>query len=122
MPSIIENSNDNRDRTARIYDQFYDTTVSVNANDFDVVFSYFISVSQNATIAGNFTSNLFRISQQSGINVLELLQQLKSTGGDKLKMNQVMAYYLNSFKNNTALYGASVVPRPNQLAAINVVQ
>jgi len=121
MPTIIDNIDDNRDRTVRIYDNFYNAEIAVNATDFDIVFSYFLTVSDNVTIAGNFTSNLFRISQQSGIRVLELLEQLKGIN-DKLKMNQVICYYLNSFKNNTSLYGVSVVPKPNQIVARNVVQ
>ena len=73
------------------------------------------------TIAGNFTSNLFRISQEADIPVLELLDQLKGLP-NKLEMNKVICYFLNSFKSNTSLYGVGVIARPNQLAARNVVQ
>jgi hypothetical protein len=120
MPTIIDNLNDNTERTVRIFDRFYQSDLAVNANEFDVVFSYFKSVCETEVIAGNFTSNLFRISQQSEINVLELLDQLKGIT-DKLQMNKVICYYLNSFKNNTALYGVSVIPKANQTVARNVV-
>jgi hypothetical protein len=120
MPTIID-SKTSVDRTVEIYDRFYSTKIVTNANEFDVVFSYFRSVCETDVIAGNFTSNLFRISQQSEINVLELLDQLKGIT-DKLQMNKVICYYLNSFKNNTALYGVSVIPKANQTVARNVVQ
>jgi hypothetical protein len=120
MPTIINNLQ-NTDRTILIYDNFYNTKLGINANEFDIVFSYFKSISDNDTIAGNFTSNLFRISQEADIPVLELLDQLKGLP-IKLEMNKVICYFLNSFKSNTSLYGTGVIPRPNQLAARNVVQ
>jgi len=120
MPTIVENIQ-NTDRTVLIYDNFYNTKLSINASEYDVVFSFFKSTSDNDAIAGNFTANLFRISQESEIPVLELLDQLRGLP-DKLQMNQVICYFLNSFRSNTSLYGVGVVPRPNQLAARNVVQ
>lgn len=119
MPTIIDNLT-NTDRTIQIFDNFYNTELAINASEFDIVFSFFKSTSENDTIAGNFTSNLFRIAQQSDINVLDLLNQLKGLP-NKLEMNKVICYFLNSFKSNTSLYGVSVIPKPNQLAARNVV-
>jgi hypothetical protein len=120
MPTIIDNQR-SPDRTIEIFDNFYNTKLGINANEFDIVFSFFKSTSDNDTIAGNFTSNLFRISQEADIPVLELLDQLKGLP-NKLEMNKVICYFLNSFKSNTSLYGVSVITRPNQLAARNVVQ
>lgn len=118
MPTINKT---NTDRTIIIFDNFYNTKLDINANEYDIVFSFFKSTSNNDTIAGNFTASLFRISQEAGIPVLDLLEQLKGLP-NKLEMNKVICYFLNSFKSNTALYGVGVVPRPNQLAARNVVQ
>jgi hypothetical protein len=121
MPTIIDNTT-SPDRTIVIFDNFYNTRLDINANEYDIVFSFFKFVSDNNdTIAGNFTANLFRISQESEIPVLELLDQIKGLN-NKLEMNKVICYFLNSFKSNTALYGVGVIPRPNQLVARNVVQ
>jgi len=120
MPTIIDNQT-NPDRTIEIFDNFYNTKLNINASEFDIVFSFFKSTSNNDTIAGNFTANLFRISQEADIPVLELLDQLRGLP-NKLEMNKVICYFLNNFKSNTSLYGVGVVPRPNQLAARNVVQ
>ena len=120
MPTIIDNQT-NPDRTILIFDNFYNTKLTINASEYDVVFSFFKSTSNNDTIAGNFTANLFRISQEADIPVLELLDQLRGLP-NKLEMNKVICYFLNNFKSNTSLYGVGVVPRPNQLAARNVVQ
>ena len=79
---------------------------------------YFKSLT-TATIAGNLTTILFRISQETKIPVLDLLGYIK--GKNKLEMNQVITYYLNSFKSKTSLYGISIVPQPNLPVARNVV-
>ena len=62
---------------------------------------------------------LFRIAQETNIPILELLSQVR--GKTKLEMNQVIAYYLNSVKSKTSLYGISSVPQSNQAAARNIV-
>jgi hypothetical protein len=93
----------------------------VNGNEFDIVNGYFKTVCDTKAIAGNFTSFLFRIAQETGIPVLDLLGQIQGTG-NKLQMNQVISYYLNSFKSKTSLYGVSTVPQSNQPVARNIVQ
>jgi hypothetical protein len=120
MPTIINDITNNTERTVKIFDNFYDTQLAVNASEFDLVFSYFKKVSDNDVIAGNFTANLFRISQLSEINVLDLLDQLKGVS-DKMQMNKIICYYLNSFKSNISLYGIGVVLKPSQIVARNVV-
>ena len=71
-------------------------------------------------IADNFTVVLFRISQETEIPVLDLLNQIKGT--NKMEMNQTIAYYLNSFKSKTSLYGIAIVPKSNQPVSRNIVQ
>jgi hypothetical protein len=108
------------DQTVLIYDNFYNTNLVVNAADYDVVYSFFKGASSNSQIAGNFTVFLFRIAQEASVNVLELLQTIKGQP-NKLQMNKVICYYLNSFKSKTALYGISTVPRPNESVQRNIV-
>jgi len=109
------------DLTVKIFDDFYAFNMVVSGNEFDIVNSYFISVCDTKTIAGNFTVFLFRIAQETGIPVLDLLGQIQGAGS-KLQMNQVITYYLNSFKSKTSLYGVSTVPQSNQPVARNIVQ
>ena len=106
--------------TVKIFDDFYSFNMVVNGNEYDIVNGYFKSVCGTKVIAGNFTAFLFRISQETGIPVLDLLGQIQGT--NKLQMNQVISYYLNSFKSKTSLYGMSTVPQSNQPVARNIVQ
>ena len=119
MAQIIDNRT-STDQTIRIFDSFYSFNTIVNAGDYDVVHSYFISKCDTVKIADNFTAALFRIAQETQIYILDLLNQIKGT--TTMELNQILAYYLNSFKSKTTLYGVSIAPRPNQPVARNIVQ
>ena len=108
-------------QTIAIFDSFYNLNLVVSATEYDVVYSYFKGVSKNTTIAGNFTVVLFRIAQDGNYNVLDLLAIIKGAG-NKLQMNKVICYYLNTFKSKASMYGVSNVPKPNQAVQRNVVQ
>lgn len=118
MATISKNSSS--DQTVRIFDNFYNTKLEVNAADWDVVFSFFKGTSDNTQIAANLASILFRIAQESNVNVLELLQLLKGQP-NKLSMNKVICYYLNTFKSKASLYGVGDIPKPNEAVQRNIV-
>jgi len=120
MAKIID-TRTQMDQTVRIFDSFYATSLVVNTNQYDVVHGFFRSVCPTKNIADNFTAVLFRICQETNIDALVLLQELKGVGS-KIKINKVMAYYLNSFKSKTSLYGIGNVPRSVQPVARNIVQ
>jgi len=119
MASIID-SKIGIDQTVLIFDSFYAVDLAVNSNEYDIVLGYFKSVCSTNTIAQNFTAFLFRISQETNIYALTLLDNIQ--GLNKLDMNRTIAYYMNSFKSKTSLYGISSVPTPNQPVARNIVQ
>ena len=68
------------DLTVKIFDDFYSFNMIVNGNEYDIVNGYFKTVCDTKNIAGNFTAFLFRISQETGIPVLDLLNQIQGTG------------------------------------------
>lgn len=108
------------DNTVVIFDNFYNQKVSVPAEQYNLVNSFFKGVCDTTEIAENFTAFLFKVSTASGIDPLEIIQSLKGDN-NKLKIDQKFAYYLNSFKSKTNLYGVAVVPKPVQPVARNVV-
>jgi hypothetical protein len=109
-----------RDNTVRIFDNFYSTSLKVNAADWDVVYSFFLGNSNNKSAASNFASLLFFIAQEGNFNVLDLLATIKGKA-NKLQMNQVICYYLNTFRPKTTLYGVGIIPKPNEAVQRNVV-
>ena len=118
MARIID-SRSNVDQTVKIFDEFYSFDLVVNASEYDIVFSYFKSICDTTQIAGNFTVYLFRIAQETQISVLDLLTYIQ--GKTQLETNTVIAYYLNSFKSKTSIYGFGTVPQPNEAVARNIV-
>jgi len=118
---MFTTSQDSVDKTVRIFDNFYTTQLVVNGSDYDVIFSFFKSVTANTKIAGNFTALLFGIAQEGGYNIMSLLDVLKRTENN-LQLTQVMAYYLNTFKGKNSLYGIGILPKPNEAVQRNVVQ
>lgn len=109
------------DRTIKIFDEFYATDLIVPSNDYDVVRGYFLNVCETTAIADNFTALFFRIAQEAGINPIELLEIIKTGANDKLSLDKVFCYYLNTFKSKSSLYGVAVIPKPIQPVARNVV-
>ena len=63
------------DQTIRIFDSFYQTTLVVNPSEYDIIRGYFITTCATKSIADNFTALMFRISQETGIPALDLLDQ-----------------------------------------------
>lgn len=111
----------NIDQTVLIYDSFYALNLKVDAAQYDMVYSFFYERSKNSTTAGNFTVLIFRISQETEIPVTTLLAELRGDSVEKLNVSTKIAYYLNSMKSKTSLYGLASLPLPNQSVARNVV-
>lgn len=105
--------------TQQIFDNFYNTSIVVNGSEYEVVLSYFRSVSASASIAENFTNLLFVISENTDIPVLDLLDQVKGTSG--LETDATLAYYLNAIRGGVVLYGVGVQPQPNPRVQRNVI-
>lgn len=112
---------DSVDKTVRIFDKFYSTQLVVNGTDYDVVYSYFKGLTNDTKLAGTYTAIMFRIAQEGGYNIMSLMDVIKGTENN-LQLNQVMAYYLNTFKGKNSLYGIGILPKPNEAVQRNVVQ
>jgi hypothetical protein len=119
MARIIDGPVSQSDLATRVFDQYYNFDLTVNTNQYDIVYSYFYSTTLNKNTAGNFTTMLFRISSITGSDTLELLDYMKNKS--KIEVNTTMAYYLNSIKSKTTLYGINIIPPPNQTVQRNIV-
>jgi len=106
------------DQTTKIFDRFYAYEVDVPSLEYDAVYSFFRSIYGTAEAAGNFTVSLFRVSQQSDIPVMDLLQQLQ--GQDQAELNLTLAYYLNNIRSPSTLLGINAVATPNYYVARNI--
>ena len=117
--STVNITKNNLDSTVKIFDNFYDTETVINADEFDIVRSFFLKHSTDTAIADDFTSVFFRIQQNYNISTDELLKKFKGLD-DPLAMDEVIAYYLNGLRSKSTLLGVSVLQQPNLYAARNV--
>jgi hypothetical protein len=116
----INYENTNLDQTVRVFDAFYEYDVNVPAAEYDVVNSYFKSIMTTKLAADNFTVSLFKVSEDTGVPALTLLQAFEGVSG--MNLNVTLAYYLNSIRNRATLLGVGVPVTANFYAARNVVQ
>lgn len=116
----VNYTNTKLDQTVRIFDDFYRYEANVPADQYDIVNSYFRSTMNDARVAENFTSSLFQVAQDTGINALTLLDSMQGLTGLDLTLN--MAYYLNQIRSRATLLGVNNPVVPNYYAARNVLQ
>jgi hypothetical protein len=110
--------NTKTDLTVQIFDRFYGYQQHVPVDQYDAVNSYFRSVFDSIEAAGNFTVSVFRVSNQTGIPVMNLLQQFQ--GQSAPQINLTLAYYLNGIRSSSTLLGINVPTQPNFYIARNI--
>lgn len=119
MGGTVNALNTNVDLTVRIYDQFYNYEQFVSSEEYDVVYSYMRSVFTTDLAAGNFTVALFRIADQTNVNVITVLQSLQ--GQNQIELTQTLCYYLNNLRSGSTLLGINLPTQANYYTARNVL-
>jgi hypothetical protein len=110
--------NNTTDQTVQIFDRFYGYQQQVPVDQYDSVLSYFQQVFGSDQAAGNFTVSVFRISHQTGIPVMSLLQQFQAQSPPEITLT--LAYYLNGLRSSSTLLGLNVPTQPNYYVVRNV--
>jgi hypothetical protein len=106
--------------TVSLADTFSTVNLKIDPNTYEIVLAFFRGMTTSEKTAKAFTENLYRIAQQTDIDVLTLLESFEGT--DKMSMTMTMAYYLNSFSDKTVMYGVNNIITANQPVARNIVQ
>jgi hypothetical protein len=119
MANIIDGPQSSTDKTVQIFDNFYNFDLVVDGNQYEIVHSFFYNLTKSKNVTDNFTLMIFRISTLSGENPLSLVDYLQ--GKSKMEVNSILAYYLNSVKSKTSLYGVNSTPQPNYNTQRNIV-
>ena len=116
MP-IIKNTTQ-VDSATQVFDQFYNFETQVNASEYELVYSYLLSVLNDPKAAENFTASLYRVSTISNIAILDLLEELKGKSG--LSLTATLAYFLNTVRDASNYLGVTVPRMPVRHVARNV--
>jgi hypothetical protein len=119
MAQSLDQPRSNLDSTVRVFDRFYDFDLVVDANQYEIVYSYFYDMSKSKVIARNFTTIIFRIANITGESAMRVMEDVKGT--TKFETNAILTYYLNSIRSKSTLFGIGVIPSPNQSIQRNVV-
>ena len=114
----VNNYNPQIDQTVQIFDQFYEYSVSVPSQEYDAVYSYLRSQFGTTDEAANFAVTVFRISEESRIPVMDLLQQLQ--GLSAIELTLTLSYYLNNLRSSSTLLGLNQSVVPNYYVARNI--
>ena len=102
-------------------EKFYnDPSLNINSEQYSVVVGFFKKVTDSEKSAEAFALDLFRVAKATNVNVLTLLESMNDK--DKIGVNEVMCYYLNQIRSQSALLGVSNVLTANQNVARNIVQ
>jgi len=118
MGTTVNYTNPKTDQTVRIFDNFYNYEVTVPQLEYDAVFSFLRSTFGSAEAAANFTISVFRISQESDIPVMDLLQDFQ--GQTAIQLTVTLCYYLNNLRSPSTLLGVNVTTVQNFYVARNV--
>jgi hypothetical protein len=117
--SSVNTINPNVDLTVRVFDSFYEFDISVPADEFDAVNSYFLSVFKDPEAARSFTTTLFRVASETRTPVLTLLANIQDQ--DELQLTATLAYYLNGLRSPATLLGVNATVTPNFYTARNIL-
>ena len=119
MARTVDAPNSKLDSTVRVFDQFYNFDLRVDSNQYDIIYSFWLEKSQSKNIAENFTTLIFRLSSITGTNALDILDYVSASNATET--SALLAFYLNSSKSKTTLYGVANLPQPNVLVQRNIV-
>jgi hypothetical protein len=119
--STVNAPNPRLDSTVRVFDQFYKYDTQVPVNEYDAVYSYFMSVFKTKDAAANFTTALFRVADYTSTPVLTLLQSMQTQNLDAIQVSATLAYFLNGTRSPSTLLGVNSSLTPNFFTARNVV-
>lgn len=114
----VNNYNSKIDTTVQIFDRFYRYQQNVPADQYNAVYSYFKSVFASKESAANFTVAVFRISSQTGISAMTLLQQFQGQTAPELTLT--LAYYLNGVRSPSTLLGVNVPTQSDYYVEHNI--
>jgi hypothetical protein len=89
------------------------------ANEYDIILSFFVDQMIDQEAAENFTSAIFQVAHTTGERALDLIESMR--GKDKETLLLMLAYYMNTVRSRSTLIGVAPQRLPNYYAARNVL-
>jgi hypothetical protein len=101
-------------------DTFYsDMDIGISSEHYSIVVGFFKKVFETNNAAEAFAVDLFRIAKSTDVAVLTLLESMQDK--DTIGVSEIMAFYLNQIRSQSALLGVSNVITPNPQVSRNIL-
>jgi len=93
--------------------------IEIDSQYYDIVVGFFKKVTNSERIAEAYTIDLFRVAKNTNVPILTLLESIQDK--DEIGINEIMAFYLNQLRPQSALLGVSNLIAPNPRVARNIL-
>jgi hypothetical protein len=93
--------------------------IGISSEHYSIVFGFLKKVFDENKTAETFAVDLFRVAKATDVSVLTILGSMKDK--DKIGVSEIMAFYLNQLRSQSALIGVSNIITPNQQVARNIL-
>jgi hypothetical protein len=110
---------DSASTTKIIFDRFFENEISYPSNQVDAVIGFFVKRGFEQQAAISVGTVLLQQSKVDQINVLELLDNLKSF--DKVKLSNLVSAILNSNRSKISKLGYKTEANTDNLEARNIL-
>lgn len=115
LPTNISNQN-----TDAYFSGYYQTTLPVSGQQYDVVLTFFLKKSSgNRPAAEALTASVMTIAQNRGINPIGFIEEFKRYN-DNDSFKAALLTLLNSDRRPTSKLGYSVTPESNPFIVRNI--
>ena len=100
LPNVQKNNNEND-----YVNSVYNTQVPIGANQFDAIYAFFLSrTNNNKEAAKSLSASLIEISSQQKVNPMEILNDFKKYNQDE-NFKLALIGLFNGNRNNTSKLG-----------------
>ena len=108
------------EETIDYFNKIFDQPIEVPQNVVDALYAFFIGRTENEQAALALVNVVVVTSLASKINPMSMLDRFKEIG-DGLDLDNQLAIFLNSTRNNTSLLGVKNVPGVNSHIARTIL-
>lgn len=116
--SPINKSNDAD--VASFYQGFYDKSISVSGQEFDVVRTFFMRRTKGDKVAAEaLTSSVMVLALNRGLNPVSLIEDFKKINDDQ-NFKAALVALLNTDRRSTSKLGYASTPEPDQYVTRNI--
>jgi hypothetical protein len=99
----IQTSNDSAESTRRFFNRFFTESLSYPSNQVDAVIAFFRSRGFDELASNSVSAVLLEQAKKDGVNVFELLDELRSF--DKVKLTNLVTAILNANRSKISILG-----------------